>query len=403
MIFAKIAFDNIFYNKRRTFLVMILIAISAAAIILFNAYAAWSHDGMKFGYIEGSGNFQIASKGYFDAGGDNKTLDSRELKLLDAFLNGNTSVQDINASLNFSGIIGNEAGTVSTVFWGAGEDKPEMPMAEGLPLFGGKNAVILGKELAEKLGVVINNDKPPYVNLMSQSAGSALSLGSLDVSGTCDIGVPATDKGLVIAGRKTVLDFLNIDDAASYIKVKTINDDITPKVINELNDYAKKNNIEIDTRTWEELNPMYDQVDKMNNAAILIVSIILCAVIIASLAHAISSSFNERLAEFGTLEAIGLRKKKITLLLFFEVLFITAGGIILGIIISSLVSVFTSIYSIKIVFPGYSEGYAISFPLSIKTILYSVIFIVISCFIAVLSPISHVVRRSITTLMYHSE
>lgn len=105
----NLAWSNLWYNKKRTILQLLLILITLAALILYKGYIDYSKEGMALGFIEKSGHLQIKSKNY-------EYLSPKDLNKLFSNLNEKTEVSKLEAVLKFSGIIGNE--NTSTIFWG---------------------------------------------------------------------------------------------------------------------------------------------------------------------------------------------------------------------------------------------------------------------------------------------
>ena len=209
VLLINLAWSNLWYNKKRTTLQILLILITLSALILYKGYVDYSKEGMALGFIEKSGHIQIKSK-------HSEHLNPEDLYKLGLKLSEKVEVENLEAVLKFSGIIGNE--NISTIFWGEAYDNPNKRygVCEGSPVFSNTENLVLGKVLAENLKIASPDE---YVNILTSSPNSGMSLSSFSVSGITDTGIPENDAGLVIASRQTIIDFLGEDNIASYIQV----------------------------------------------------------------------------------------------------------------------------------------------------------------------------------------
>lgn len=389
ILLINLAWSNLWYNKKRTILQFLLIIITLTALILYKGYVDYSKEGMSLGFIEKSGHLQIKSK-------NSEYLSPEDLYKLDSKLSENFGVNKLEAVLKFSGIIGNE--NISTIFWGEAYDNPDKRygVCEGSPVFPNSENLVLGKNLAENLGI---DSLDEYVNILTNSPNSGMSLSSFSVSGLTDTGIPENDEGLVIASRQSIIDFLGEEDIASYIQVfLKRNTDLKNFEIR-----IKKEFPEYEIRNWIELNPSYNQVNSMNEMQYKVVSIIMCILVFVSLTQSLSTAFNERLYEFGMLESIGLKKVKVSLMLYLEVLFLFIFGVILGLIFSEFTNFIISACNIEFIPPGYSAGFILKFYITKINIITSIVFIFVTCFLALLIPIKNVLRNTVVNLMNRPE
>ena len=385
----NLAWSNLWYNKKRTILQFLLILITLAALILYKGYIDYSKEGMALGFIEKSGHLQIKSK-------NSEYLSPKDLNKLFSNLSKKTEVNKLEAVLKFSGIIGNE--NTSTIFWGEAYDNPDKKygVCEGIPVFPNSENLVLGKVLADNLGI---NSPDEYVNILTNSPNSGMSLSSFSVSGFTDTGIPENDAGLVIASRQTIIDFLGEENIASHIQVFLKKN----KDLQCFESAIKEEFPEYEIKNWIELNPSYNQVNSMNEMQYKVVSIIMCILVFVSLTQSLSTAFNERLYEFGMLESIGLKKIKISLMLYMEVLFLVIFGVILGLIFSEITNLFIRACNIEFIPPGYSSGFKLNFYITKLNILSSIAFIFVTCFLALLIPIKNVLRNTVVNLMNRPE
>jgi putative ABC transport system permease protein len=395
-----LAWNNVFYNKSRTILVVLLIAIAFTSIALFRGYTRYSSEGLKLGFIKKSGNFRIAPEGFWSRSDSGVLFEAEELRILSGLLGSINTVSMVNPIIEFSGLIGNEK--KSQIFWGEAREYPNIGVSAGTPLFQGDEGLVIGQGLARKLDISLDDGSESFVNIMSQSAENGISLASFDVAGITDTGVPQNDEGLVIASRKAALEFFGFEDTASFVEVRLTSGDEQDGLIQYIQKEMASRNYTVEIRTWMQLNPSFTEINALNMVQQNILTAIFCVLVFTALIQALSAAFKERLYEFGMLEAVGLRKGAISFLLVSEVVFLAFIAIAFGLLLTGGIAKVVSMLPIMLHFPGYSQGYKLFFLFTAADIGETVLFIFVTCVLAMLGPVLQIVRFQVAHLMYHS-
>ncbi|CEM63065.1 ABC transporter permease [Treponema phagedenis] len=401
MFLIKSAWDNITFNKKRNTFSILLIAIASASILLFQGYVEYSKQGMALGFIQKSGNIQIRVKGPHDTfQKDANLLTAKDILQLREFCAQLPEITDIDAVLEFNGIIGTEKN--SSIFWGAAYDKPHaVGITAGTPVFADDRAVVLGELLFEELEMDLDNTEN-FVNIMTTTITGDIATASFDVNGYLATGNFQTDSGLVITSRKAVLDLFELEDSANYLRLFLKNDKDLEKVEKGIQEFFIKHNLNFETANWKQLNPEWEKITGLNTVQFSVVSVILCVLIFVSLTQSLSASFMERIGEFGTMEAIGLKKSSVILLLLVESCMLSLFGIALGVLLSQFGNVITTALKIEWVPPGYTKAYALNFYIDLTAIVITQSFIFITCLIAVVYPIYTVKKYSSMNLINYN-
>lgn len=402
MFLLKTSWDNIKFHKKRSILSILLISIASSAILLYRGFVEYTEQGSALTFIESSGHIQAAVKGYWDEKNSEKNiLDAAKINSIKKIFLSVQSKKKFDAVLNFQGLIGTEKN--SSIFWGAGYDEPHtLGASSGEPVFDGDTSLVLGRILFNSLNIKLQEDT--YVNILSSVGSSGLLAGSFAVSGTIDTGVPQNDAGFVIASRKALLDFFEIEDTASYMRLFLKNEDKTEEVKKFIDSYFEENNLPFETKTWKELNPSWQQISDLFNIQFSVISSILCLLIFVALTQSISASFMERIGEFGTMEAIGLKKSVLICILILEVCILAFAGIIGGIILAKTGNFITEIFNIRMTPPDSDRSYLLVFLITSRAFFVTQTFIFITALSAVIYPVYTIMRHSCISLInYNNE
>ena len=430
MFLLKSAWDNIFFHAKRSVLSVMLIAVASSARLLYRGFVEYSEQGLALGFISQSGHIQVSKQdapnpqragrasgsGHVDnadnaAGAESSGNDASAEMLGDGLLHVQDmealrrayadipAVKSTDAVLNFQGIIGTEKH--SAVFWGAGYDAPQaLGATEGTPVFAGDQSLVIGTGLFETLA--LDTAPQPFVNLMSSIGESGLLTGSFEVSGRLDTGTPQNDAGLVIASRSALLDFFELEDAASYMRVYLKKDSDVPTAQAALDSYFADRRLPYQTRNWKELNPSWEQISGLFRNQFFFISIILYILIFTALTQSLSASFMERIGEFGTMEAIGLKRASVMRMLLLEVCMLSLAGIIGGILLALLGNALTEMLNITMIPPGYTRAYRLSFYITAPAVLTTQCFIFVTGLVSVLYPMYTIGKHSTVQLIHYS-
>ena len=422
MFLLKSVWDNILFHAKRSFLSVLLITIASSAMLLYRGFVEYSEQGLALSFISNSGHIQVSMKsaaepqhtdntgtntdmianansGNSDRNTGTALLSARDMETLRSIYADMPAVKSSDAVLNFQGIIGTDTDTA--VFWGAGYDSPQhLGATEGTPVFAGDQSLVLGKGLFETLK--LSTAQEPFVNLMSSIGDSGLLTGSFAVSGWLDTGTPQNDTGLVIASRSALLDFFELKDSASYMRIYLHKDTDMPAAQTALDSYFAEHQLPYQTQNWKELNPSWEQISGLFRNQSSFISIILYILIFTALTQSLSASFMERIGEFGTMEAIGLKRSSVMQMLVLEVCLISLAGIIGGIVLAQLGNSLTEIGNITMTPPGYTRAYRLSFYITLPAILTTQFFIFLTGIISVLHPMYTICKHSTVQLIHYN-
>ena len=403
MFLLKSVWDNILFHAKRSFLSVLLITIASSAMLLYRGFVEYSEQGLALSFISNSGHIQVSMKSAAEPQHTDNTgtalLSARDMEMLRSIYADMPVVKSSDAVLNFQGIIGTDTDTA--VFWGAGYDSPQhLGATDGTPVFAGDQSLVLGKGLFETLK--LSTAQEPFVNLMSSIGDSGLLTGSFKVSGWLDTGTPQNDAVLVIASRSALLDFFELKDSASYMRIYLHKDTDMPAAQTALDSYFAEHQLPYQTQNWKERNPSWKQISGLFRNQSSFISIILYILIFTALTQSLSASFMERLGEFGTMEAIGLKRSSVIQMLVLEVCLISLAGIIGGIVLAQLGNSLTEIGNITMTPPGYTRAYRLNFYITLPAILTTQFFIFLTGIISVLHPMYTICKHSTVQLIHYN-
>lgn len=332
--YAKLAWRNMFRNKRRTFIAGIAIGIGLAALIFVDAL--WI--GMEINMIHSAtssylGEAQIHHAGYRETNEIDLTINN--LADVIARLESETIVKDFTRRAMAFGMITSPAnvGAVSLV----GVDPPvernlsqiDDAIIKG-SYFDGDNErdIIIGSKLAEILEAGIGDR---VVVTVAQAHTGDLAQEMFRISGIYHFNVQEMDRGMAVVRLGVAQRMLGLGDEVHEIALTFIADSYSRnKELPFWNDYATDGN---EAASWTTLLPQMEAVFEMSSFSTFIIAIMLFGVVTLGIINTLFMSLHERMFEFGVLRAVGTRPAAMATLILFEAAGLAAISIILGMIL----------------------------------------------------------------------
>ncbi len=346
MLLVKIAFRNVFRQKRRTLLTVLTMfgGFTLAAITI-----AWS-DG-TYSYIINMftrnqlGHIQIHKKGYLDRPALYKTIDQYETvgKLIEdvpgvefwaprLFSAGLISVGDKSAGARIVGIDPQRERNATRFDKKIVEGRmfPDEPAHEAL----------LGKELAKTLKAKIGDE----VVIVSQGADGSIANDLYTLVGIVSSGDKITDQSTFYLHLRDAQELLVLEERIHEIAVIGQDLNIIASLAVDLE--AAVANPELAVATWQEFAKQFYQAMRVDQQGSWIMLAVIILVVAVGVLNTVLMTVLERTREYGVLRAIGTGPGQIFSLVLIEVFIMAIISIILAIGLSYAVNYALSIHGV---------------------------------------------------------
>lgn len=365
----KLAMRNIARNKRRSLMTLLAIGVGFAAASLFYGYIHHMYYGLRAIAVqgEGLGHLTIFKAGWIEKGKLDPArymFSKAEITKISQLVRAEKGVILATPQIQVSGLVSN--GTTSMIFIAQGVvPKDDRTIKGGWDEF----RPIKGNRLDEKIpyGVEMAQDLAKYLNLgagkngvvMATTLGGQMNAMDIEVSGVYDTGSDATNDKYM---RVTFGFAQSLYDTQSAEKIVVLLDDWerTDAMQGILTQKLKDAGIDCEIKTWKELSLMYFKVRGMFDMIFLFLFSIVLVIVVMSTINTMGMAVLERTREIGTLRALGLKRRGVSLLFALE-------GCLLGLLGSAIgIGLHTVVwYVIRILNPTYIPP-GISTPVSLK-------------------------------------
>lgn len=238
-------------------------------------------------------------------------------------------------------IYGVEAGREENV------SKIKSSIIKGTYLTGDKREIVLGKRLADKLGVKLGDKVVGLANTPDGSIGSEL----FRITGFYETFSSEFDKSSIFINIASAQNMLNIGDnifefaliTNNYKEASIVKDQISSKLSGQY-----------EVLDYQDLLPLLIMQLDLYQEMMWILNLIIGLALIFGIINAMLMSVFERIREFGVIMSIGMKNSKLFLMVLLEALIIGVIGTILGIFAGILIHIPLSISGID--FSIFSES-----------------------------------------------
>ena len=332
---AKLAWRNIWRNKRRSIVILTSVVIGVIASVFMDSLSA----GMIYQMLDNSinmgvGHIQIHRVGFRE----NKTIQNfiPDYKQVEEQLKKDPSVKSYSKRVVAFGLLSSATNSSGIYINGIVPSMEEnvtsikKSIVEGRYLSGAFHEIIISKLLAEKLNVGIGDKVVAMSNTPKGDIGSDL----FRIVGIFESVSSEFDKANIFIPMDNAQQMLGIGDKVYEFAIMINNfenvDTVTKRLAGEL---PKADEV----LSYKEILPMLVYQMDLYKQTSFITNLIIGLALIFGIVNTMLMAVFERIREFGVLMSIGMKNSKLFMMIILEALALGLIGTIGGLIISAAV------------------------------------------------------------------
>lgn len=332
--FYKIAWRNIWRNKRRT-----IITISSIFFAVFFAVAMRSIQlGMYDKMIESivafyTGYGQVQAKGFYEERSLDYTMDydPNLISKIESTDNVNTAAPRLES---FALCSDDELSKVGMVVGMDMDKEKELinlkgKLSSGDYLNNEQEGILVGEGMADYFNLTVGDT----LVMIGQGYRGATAAGKYEIKGLLDMNSPDLNKAIVVMPLAQAQELYNCHDKVSSLVLGFDNPAKLDKSLEELRSVI--DNEELTVMSWLDLLPELIQIIQTDNIGGLITLFILYMIISFGIFGTILMMTAERQFEFGVLISVGMKRAKLIFTILLEVVMMAIIGAILGGLVSA--------------------------------------------------------------------
>lgn len=334
MLTLKLAWRNIWRNRRRTFITMLSIIVAVLLACIMRSMQEGQYDIMIESTVGTfTGYIQIHQLGYWDDQTLENTFEASD-SLFSAIKQEQSIVQAVPRLESYALAAGGKQSRPAMVM---GVD-PQKESALSNPrerlrsgsYFENDNeqSVLLGSEMVQRLDIQLGDS----LVLIGQGFRGQRATGLYEVKGTVSLPSPELNRSLVMMPLATAQNFLAAPNRLTAISLMLDDPGNVDRTVKNLQSTLLQDQYEI--MSWQEMMPELVQAIQADRGSSVILILILYLVVGFGILGTVLMMITERTYEFGVMISVGTPRLAIFFMLAIEILLIALLGSAVGIIIS---------------------------------------------------------------------
>ena len=330
MIF-KIAWRNIYRNKKRTLITVTSIFAALFLIILMRALQFGFYDNIIKTVVESyAGYVEVHADGYWD----NQSLDN-SMEVDQKLINDISSVEGVEnivQRLQTFSLISMGEKTKGGVINGVDiSDEQKITDWNKKMVSGsfdlGENEIIVGKGIAEYFDIRENDT----LILYGQGYRGMMAAGKYSVKGVIDLKNPDLNKLGIFMAIESARNYVSSEEISTHIIIDKEQYYDEEKIVKDLSQILSK---DYEIMTWKKTLPEIEQTITADNAGGLIMAFILYIIVVFGMFGTVLMMTEERKYEFGVLISIGMSRIRLFRIILIETIILSMIGVLLAIILT---------------------------------------------------------------------
>ncbi len=329
----KIAWRNIWRNKRRTLITVASIMFALFFAIIMRGFGKGSYAKMKQNAIEAySGYLQIQKKGFWDDKNINNSF-TIDPELLSQFET-RSGVKNLIPRLESFSLASSGEATKGAVIMGIDPERENKMsgianyLSKGDYLGESDRAVLLAQDLASFLKVQVGDT----LVLFSSGYHGATAAGLYPVRGIVNLPTPEMNRTFIYMTVQEAQHLFSAPDRFTAMAFNLDGMDEVDQVVEEVS--GSIDSEEYTVMSWQAMNKELLQMIETDSAGGVIMIGILYMVIAFGIFGTVLMMTNERIREFSVMVSVGMQRSRLATVVVLELLFLTTLGVLGGIAIS---------------------------------------------------------------------
>jgi putative ABC transport system permease protein len=360
--FLLLAFRNVFRNRRRTVMTLLMVGGGVVGLLLAGGYFAFMTHGLRESTInDGLGHLQIFTADHFRRD-EARVLDTgiENWQKVAANVSSAPHVRGVAPRIEFYGMVSN--GTKAVGFMGSAVD----PVAEKSlgfisrvdsgrdldPKPGGEVEALVGVGLAKSMNVKVGDG----LTILAMTSDGALNGVDVQIVGIVNSGIAELDSRYVRITLPAAQRLLQSDRVTNLVVGldKTENTDLA---FNQIAPRLRGLPQQMELKKWIDLATYYKQVNNMFNGIFLFMGVIVFFMVLMSSVNTLLMSMLERTREIGTMLAMGTPRFWVVALFMLEATLMGVMGAVVGVAVGNAFGAILNASGLRMPPPpGYTEA-----------------------------------------------
>lgn len=329
MNYLKLAWRNIWRNKRRSLITMASVMFAVLLAIAMKSMITGVWGKMVDDVVSiSSGYIRVHKLGYWDE----QTIDNamRADENLQKMLNSHQAISDWSPRLESFSLASTGEKTKGVLVQGIDPNREDRTTGLANKIIAGDylvetdKAVMLAEGLSNHLKLGINDT----LVILGQGYHGSMAAGKYPIKGIVHLGVVELNQSMIWMPLQACREYLSAENLLTSVSLILRDKEAMDEVCSEMRDMPQAQGFEV--LTWKAMMPELDQMVEGDSAAHFLVIWVLYIVISFGIFGTLLMLLNERQHEFGILLAIGMKKQIMSFITCLEIVIMGMIGALAG-------------------------------------------------------------------------
>lgn len=400
----SLALRNVFRHRLRTLLTLAAIVSGVMAIVISGGFIEDTFVQLRESTIHSRvGHLQVFRQGYLEHGQRDPFayLIAEPVRTAEVVAE-LPHVEDVMARTGFSGLANNGRADIPILGEGIEPDK-EARLGSAMTIVAGRqlsDADAYGGVIGEGVGAALNLEPGDYLTLMVNTAEGALNTIDVEIVGIFrSVSKDYDDRAvrIPIAAAHELM----FSDATHTLVVALDATAATDEVVAAVRSRLQGTDLEV--RPWHELAGFYRKTVALYQRQFGVLQGIILMLLVLSVSSTVNMTLYERTGEFGTLLALGKRRRDLFRLIMLENTLLGVIGGLLGLLLGAALALGISRIGIPMPPPpGSNAGYLASIRLVPWVMLVAAVTGMLATILAAVLPARRAVHAHVADALRHN-
>ena len=326
----KIAWRNVWRQRRRTFLIAAAMGVIMSLLVLFDGVIVGFEQSIYGNAIQLlGGNIQVHAPGYSEQAGQKPLLPLANPDGIVQAAEANPNTIVAAKRIVTGGLVTNREGAFSVSIIGVETDKESRISPVAANISGGRylnpddgDLIVIGQGLATAMDITVGD----RITMAGGALHDQTRQRTMTVVGIFDVGVPTVEKDTIYISLAEAQSLFGLDGQVTEVVISLEQIGQEPPVVAQIN----KEQPSYEVETWVNSMPELKKTMDMKLSVMSVFGVIMLGVAAIGILNLLMMAVFERTREIGIIGALGLKPREITLLFLLEGILIGVMGAVLG-------------------------------------------------------------------------
>lgn len=346
MLFIRLAWRNVWRQRRRTFLIAIGMGVTMALLVLYDGVVAGFEQAIYGNAIQLlGGNIQVHAPGYNEKVGRKPLLPINNPDSVVQAAEAQPQVIAASKRIITGGLVTNREGAFAVSVIGIEPDKESQvsPVADNISKGRYLNAddgdlIVIGQGLATAMDIDVGD----RITMVGNSKNEQTRQRTMTVVGIYDVGVPNVEKATIYISLGEAQQLFGLDGQVTEIVVSLKQIGQEPGVMSAINDTTPG----YEVTSWETSIPELKETLEMKTGVMGVFGVFMLGIVAIGILNLLMMAVFERTREIGVIGALGLKPRQITLIFLLEGILIGLAGAVIGAVLGTAVNMILGYYGL---------------------------------------------------------